>query len=203
MGLWYVLTWFPVSKRVIRDNTEWNRRTLQRPLWRDGEFIETQRPFASLRFGKSCNMAYGGCGFIAVYNAMLGVGRPLSTEEFLRMTEELQRKGAAWSGKYGVYPGAIRRYLMGESLSVRCVVGADSAALKRVEQGADVWIVTVFNGKRLREQLHTVCITKTPEGRFVPHNSYRAGEFAALEEAIRHVSRHGARALYTIAVQRH
>ena len=200
LWLWSVLAWFPVPEEAIRNNTAWNRKMLSESLWREGEFIETQQPFAALRFGKAYTMEYGGCGLIAVHNAMLEVGKPLSADGFLQMTEQLQRKGAAWFGKYGIHPAAIRRYLREQSFSTLHVVGANRKELERLERVADVWIATVFNGRRLKEQLHTVCITRTAEGRYVPHNAYRPGEFASLTEAISHISAHGATALYTIGV---
>lgn len=203
LWLWSVLTWFPVPEKAIRDNTAWNRKMLTESLWREGEFIEIQQPFAALRFGRAYTMEYGGCGLIAVHNAMLEVGKPLSADDCLQMTEQLQRKGAAWFGKYGIHPAAIRRYLKGRSFSTTHVIGASLKELERLEREADVWIATVFNGRRLKEQLHTVCITRTAEGRYVPHNAYQPGEFASLAEAISHISAHGATALYTIGICRH
>ena len=199
--LWYLLTWFPVPEKVIRDNTTWNREILQPPLWWEGEYIETQHQFTSVHFGKGYTLAYGGCGPIALCNAMLGIGKPLSVDGFLQMLEELQRRGATWFGKFGTHPAALWRYLQGQSLSTARVIGADRRRLEGLEQDADVWITVVFNGRKLRDQLHIVCITRTPEGRFVPHNAAGKAEYATLEESILHISAQGATPIYTIGVR--
>ena len=168
----------------------------------EGEYIESQHQFASVRFGKDCSLAYGGCGPIALCNAMLGIGKPLSADGFLQMLEELQRRGVAWFGKFGTHPTALRRYLQGQSLSVAHVTGSDRRGLERLEKDADVWVTVAFNGKRLRDQLHIVCITRTPAGRFVLHNAHGKDEYATLEESISHISAQGAVPIYTIGVWR-
>lgn len=201
LWLWSVLTWFPVPKKIIFANTAWNRDVLKPPLWQEGEYIETQRQFASVRFGKGYTLAYGGCGPIALYNAMLGLGKPLSVDGFLQMLEELQRRGATWFGKYGTHPTALRRYLQEQNFSTVHVIGADHEGFERLEQNVDVWVTVVFNGKKLSDQLHIVCITRTPEGRFTPHNAHQGGEYVTLEEAVSHISVQGATALYTIGAR--
>lgn len=161
---WSLLALFRVSGKKLWANREANREALRRgTFWRAGEYIENQAQWGEVRFGTSYNMAYGGCGVIAVYNAMKALGLPAATEDMEGLLEYFQRHGAALGGKYGVVPGAIFSFWKKRKLpdmAISRTMTVDAARLDRLGEAGMVFIVTACNGKKLRDWIHTVCITK-------------------------------------------
>lgn len=198
---WWVLTWFGLSEKDIKANNTGNRAVLKKEeLWPRGGYIERQSELGALRFGKSYTIAYGGCGLIALYNALVALGEQPTDEVWLKLADDLQRRGAAWGGKYGIYPGAIRCWLKNHDYAIqRLRVSEESFAQNEAEY--NVFIVTVLNGSGLRNWLHTVCITRQESG-FVVHNGPYGEAFPTLAEAVRNSSRKGATAIYAMGVGR-
>lgn len=198
---WSVLTWFRVPKRVIREIDATNKEVLQKEeLWQPGGFIERQSALGALRFGKSYTMAYGGCGLIALYNALVALGSGPSCDSFLGLTADLQRKGVAWGGKYGTHPTAILKWLKKNCYAVKRL-GISDADFAQNETEYNVFIVTVLNGPKLTHGMHTVCITKE-QGKFTLHNGPKPGPHATLLEAVSASSNQGARAIYAMGIRR-
>ena len=55
-------------------------------------------------------MKYSGCEIIAVYNAMLDLGRKSSLEDMAELITAFEERGAALKGEWGVAPHAITNY---------------------------------------------------------------------------------------------
>lgn len=198
---WSVLTWFAVPRRIVGEIAAENRAVLQKEeLWPQGGYIEQQAELEALRFGKSYTMAYGGCGLIALYNALVALGAQPSTEVFLELAADLQREGVAWGGKYGIHPKAIAGWLKKHDYTVK-YLGISDEELVENEKKYHVFIVTVLNGAKLRYGMHTVCITRSEAG-FEVHNGPAKGSFNTLLEAVRRSSRQGARAIYAMGVRK-
>lgn len=196
---WSVLAWFGLSKADIAANEAVNREVFKNEkLWPQGGYIERQSELGALRFGKSYTVAYGGCGLIALYNALLALGRDASDELFLEVAADLQRSGVAWFGKYGIHPSAIRHWLVRHGYLVkRLCISEESFAQN--EENYKVFIVTVLNGTGLQNWVHTVCITRVEAG-FVVHNGPFGEAFPTLQEAVHRSSRQGATAVYAMGV---
>lgn len=196
---WAVLAWFGLSKADVAANEAVNREVLKKgKLWPYGGYIERQSELGELRFGKSFTMAYGGCGLIALYNALLALGRDASDELFLEVAADLQRSGVAWFGKYGIHPSALRRWLKKHDYCVKRL-GVSEESFAQNEENYKVFIVTVLNGTGLQNWVHTVCITREEAG-FVVHNGPYGEAFSTLAEAIKNSSRQGATAIYAMGV---
>ena len=196
---WSVLSWFGVSKRVTQANHTVNKEVLIREkLWPQGGYIEKQSELEELRFGKAYTLAYGGCGLIALYNTLVALGEEPSNDIFLKLAEDLQRRGAAWGGKYGIHPTSIRRWFQKHGYKVQKIPVSEESFAKN-EADYKVFVVTVLNGAGLKNWVHTVCITKETAG-FVVHNGPYRESFATLFEAVKKSSRQGATAIYAMGV---
>lgn len=104
-----------------------------------------------------------------------------------------ERDGAVVNGEFGIAPMAINDYFSKEGYQVDMTTSTDAADINKVGENSDVVIATVYNNKaNILEEVHTVCITKTDDGKFVAHNTYNkngsiykpTNEKATLEEAI-------------------
>lgn len=198
---WSVLAWFGLSGSCIAANEAANREVLKKEkLWTQGGYIERQSELGALRFGKSYTMAYGGCGLIALYNALVALGENPSNDVFLELAADLQRRGVAWGGKYGIHPAFIRRWFVRHGYRVRRILVSEEFFAKN-EADYKVFVVTVLNGAGLKNWLHTVCITREEVG-FVVHNGFSGEAFATLQEAVYGSSRQGATAIYAMGVGR-
>jgi len=198
---WAVLAWFGASKSCVAANESVNREVLKKEkLWSPGGYIERQSELGALRFGKSFTMAYGGCGLIALYNALVALGQEPSYDDFLGLATDLQCRGVAWFGKYGIHPSALRRWLKKHDYSVKRL-GVTEESFAQNEENYKVFIVTVLNGTGLRNWVHTVCITRVEAG-FVVHNGPYEEAFCTLAEAIKNSSRQGATAIYAMGVSK-
>lgn len=205
---WSLLALFRVSGKRIRANSEANRELLRAGVfWKPGEYIENQAQWSGVRFGTKYDMAYGGCSVIAVYNALKSLGQPVTAEDMELLMEYFQRRGAALGGKYGIAPGAILRFL--KSRGIEAVeIRADGQAVF-----GTTFIATVRCGRRLRDWLHTVCITREGRDQYFIHNgyylaalpgggsAYRAnGSFDSLSGAVRCISPKGVVPVMVLAI---
>lgn len=190
LWLWQVLTLFPVKAGRIRQNTEANARilggagaagtpeagntggTVDVLGGPEGGYIEDQPRLGGLLFGSKYDFAYGGCSVIAVYNAMVSLGEQVSKQTLLTITEELQRRGVALGGKFGVAPLSLKRYLRRKGYAVRSLAGTNVAAINALGDESDTILAVVRNGRRLRDQLHAINIEKRGDGYIIHNNSY-------------------------------
>jgi len=196
---WSVLAWFGVSKRLTQANHTVNKEVLTKEKpWSQGGYIEKQSELGALKFGKAYTMAYGGCGLIALFNTLVALGEKPSNEVFLKLSEDLQRRGAAWGGKYGIHPASIRRWFRKNGYRVRRIPVSEESFAQN-EANYEVFVVTVLNGAGLKNWVHTVCITKEGAG-FVVHNGPYSEAFSTLSEAVKKSSRQGATAIYAMGV---
>ncbi len=197
---WSVLAWFGVNKRTVEASYTANKEILAKEkLWPQGGYIERQPELGALRFGKAYTMAYGGCGLIALYNTLVALGEKPSNDVFLELAADLQRRGAAWGGKYGIHPASIRRWLARHGYGVRRIPVSEEFFAKS-EADYKVFVVTVLNGAGLKNWLHTVCITREEAG-FVVHNASYSDAFSTLAEAVHKSSRQGATPIYAMGVR--
>lgn len=175
-------------------------------------YIENQSEWGSICFGvgKRQSMAYAGCEILAAYNARKVLGAAVSRQDMAELICSFERRGAALFGKFGVAPTAIAAYFRENGFSVETADGADEPALEAFGRKYTAVIATAFNDKNdITKQIHTVCITKTPQGDYVLHNAYYRDEkgryresvpYQTLREAVGHISRREPKLIYLIGV---
>lgn len=144
-----------------------------------GKYIENQPEWTAVRFGKgkNNNIAYSGCGIIAVYNTVAfleGWKEPVPSymAELIRYYES---RGAVFGGRFGISPKFIKTYLADRGYAVEFVACTSQNEVERINligEKYPVAIVTFFNDREdITKQMHTVCITKE-NGIFWAHNAF-------------------------------
>ena len=167
-----------ISDKVIEENAIANKAELMNAGYipRRGECIENQALWGKVQFGNSpnSNMSYSGCEIIATYNALSALGEPTSADTMVSLISGYERDGAALNGEFGVAPRAIADYFIKEGYSVDMTVSTDAATINKLGENSNVVIATVYNNQNdITQMVHTVCITKTDEGKYVVHNAYK------------------------------
>lgn len=202
-----------VSSKARKKNREINSRALaEGNVFKAGHFIENQNDWGDIQFGsgKHHNMRYSGCEVIAVYNALLDLGKELSPGDMAELIGAFEEKGAALKGEFGVTPHAIRDYLKNSGYDVAATSSNDESSICELEKKGHTFIATVYNNKEnIMEEIHTVCITKNA-GIYAVHNDYtrdgknpagyrERGGYATLQEAIDSIGR-ASKSIYVIGI---
>jgi len=145
-------------------------------------YIENQNDWANVFFGKT-TMAFAGCEVLAVYNALLALGKDGGSDLIARLISDFERKGAAFQGWIGTSPLAIKKYLNKLGIQTRLVWDEDKLS------DSSVAIATIYNDRKdLYSQIHTIAFTKERDG-YVAHNAMNGStESKSLKEAISVVS---------------
>ena len=165
-------------------------------------YIENQSQWGSIKYGwhKRSNMAYSGCGVIAVWNTFVYFDRFTrvgAAAALSNIISDFERIGTVFGGAFGTsvipsyfyikkyFPKAGITFLHGEKYT------------DGYGDRYDAFIVTTFNdAKNPAKGLHTVCITKDKRG-FSVHNAYkrmRGGQYIVtvpyktLSQAIGHIN---------------
>lgn len=177
-------------------------------------YIENQSEWGNIRFGvgRHLSMRYAGCEIIATYNAEKALGGSVSKQYMAELIGAYEARGAALWGAFGVTPTAIAAYFKKTGFEVRTADGADEAAVEEIAKNHKVMIATAYNDKNdITAQIHTVCITKNRNGKFVLHNAYRRDErgqyceslpFETLQEAVSHISQRESKLIDLIGIRR-
>lgn len=176
-------------------------------------YIENQSEWENIRFGvgRRLSMSYAGCEIIATYNARKELGGSVSKQYMAELIGAYEARGAALWGAFGVTPTAIAAYFRKNGFDVQTADGADEAAVEEIAKNHNVMIATAYNDKNdITQQIHTVCITKNRDGKFVLHNAYRQDErgqyreslpYETLQEAAAHISRRESKLIYLIGIR--
>lgn len=110
-------------------------------------------PVKDMRYGVS-NIAHGGCGVIAVYNALLLLGNPHRFHDVIAWGDQ---KAAAAFGLLGTLPWKAKHLFQRLGYTVTAVT--DEALFDRHARDADVCLFTFWNQKgSIRQGMHTVCL---------------------------------------------
>ena len=169
------------SKAKVEENCIQNRSILEeqenvtekKAFFRPSVFIENQRKWDKVCFGRGYTMAYGGCEIIAAYNALLSLGKELSGSELAELIGRFERKGAVWGGMWGVTPQSLKPYFKKMGYEVKKTWSRREKPINRMGEESDTLIVTFYNnGDDVFDGIHTVNISKDAEGKFHVHNDY-------------------------------
>lgn len=212
------LALFGVPRFIRRNHLRENCIRLEQAGWdfwhEKDALIENQSEWESIRFGvgrRQC-MAYAGCEIIATYNARKALGEQVSKKFMAELIGAYEARGAALWGAFGTAPSMIAAYFKQNGFTVETAEGTDERAAAEIARNHDVMIVTAYNDKNdITAQIHTICITKNREGKFVLHNAYCRDEkgrfcesrpYDTLQDAVAHLSRREPKLIYLIGVRR-
>ncbi len=157
-----------ISKKRRQKNSGTNEEVLKKESYtaKDG-FIENQHAMKALMFGRT-DMAYAGCEIIAVYNALLSLGRKKDLTELISTFE---KRGSVFGGRFGTSPYALYRYLSKTPENV--CFSFKRKDFERIAQESRILIITYYNdAKDIMQQIHTICVTKNEKDEMEPHNAY-------------------------------
>ena len=143
----------------------------------EGGFINDQSSLYEIPYGKG-NMADNGCGPIALYNAILFLcNTDASKDKFLEIISYLEKTGAAFKGKLGTAPQAIRKFLIKNGFATKTFFSKNSVRLDKFSEQFDAFISIIFNdSKHISKGLHFIFIKKNTDGSFTAHNPLMNGE---------------------------
>lgn len=211
-----VLSIFGVPGFIRERHYRENRIRLEGPhrsFCNEGDFyIENQSQWGNIRFGvgRRCSMAYAGCEIIAVYNAWKALGGPASGEYMAELIRTFEARGAALMGTFGTAPTAIADYFRKNGFCVETTDGTNEEEVDRIGRRYAVLTATAYNNKNdITGQIHTVCITRNRDGKYVLHNAYLRDEkgryresvlYKTLQEAVAHISGREPRLIYLIGI---
>ncbi len=104
-------------------------------------------------------MSYNGCEIIAVCNLRRLLGIPVPLSEIAR---EIYPYGNAFSGLFGTWPSALRRYFRENSIQVRELT--DYAKFRDEFASRKYAVISFWNAHHIFKGLHTVAIENTADG---------------------------------------
>ena len=136
-------------------------------------YIENQEMWGLVRFGahKKSNMAYSGCEIIATYNALISLGN--RSYRITDLIKHYEKSGAALRGGFGIAPSAPARFFEKKGYKVRKTFSREKEKIDSFgEQNATFLVTFYWDKEDASKQLHTVNISKSPEG-FIVHNAYQ------------------------------
>lgn len=216
LAVYRLLAVFSVPRFVRRNHLRENRIRLEQTNWdfwrTPDSYIENQSEWKKIRFGvgRHLSMSYAGCEIIATYNAKKALGMTASKKVMAEMIDAYEARGTALWGLFGVAPTVIAAYFKKNGFAVETVDGADTKTVKEIARRNKVMIATAYNDKNdIMAQIHTVCITKNREGKFVLHNAYHRNDkgrfcesrpYDTLQEAVRHLSGREPKLIYLIGI---
>ena len=187
---------FHIAWGVSKKNINKNRIATDRLLGSFGEgkrpdpdgigLLEKQNSYGDIAYGRS-DMAYAGCEIIAVYNALLSLGRRADLQELIR---DFEQDGMVLSGRFGTAPLAIRDHLVRRGMKVRTTL--DPEEYDELAADSDVSILTLYNDSRsIFQKIHTICITHGDRG-YTAHNTYGdgmlIGPYPSISELVSHIN---------------
>lgn len=175
-------------------------------------YIENQAEWKKIQFGvgRHHSMSYAGCEIIAAYNAKKALDSPMSKQYMAELIRTFETRGAALWGAFGTTPTAVAAYFRKNGFSVETAYGEDGLAVDSIGRRHGVITATVYNDKNdITAQIHTVCITRNQDGKYVLHNAYRRDKngcytesvpYETLQEAVAHISGGEPKLIYLIGI---
>jgi hypothetical protein len=181
-------------------------------VYKEGDFIENQDEWGNIQYGKDTNypgvdsfanqssMRNSGCEVIAVANALHNMGYDLSEAEMAQLISDFEKDGIVMNGVIGTSPMALYDYMVEHGYNADYTTSTSPTDINNFGNNYDTFIVTGYNNQNdVTQAVHTVCITKNPDGSFTVHNGYNqtngtwgeAGPFSSLDEAVGHIVQNG------------
>ncbi|SDB02275.1 ABC transporter ATP-binding protein [Butyrivibrio sp. INlla16] len=198
LALFSIIAFFsgPVKKRIrelhFRENSRLFSEHAERFLKNTGH-IENQSEWTGVLFGthKKSDMSYSGCEIIATYNALRSLGDKSDTIPYL--IRYFEQKGIALKGGFGITPSAPCKFFRSRGFEVKKLTTRKKEDINSFGERYRTFIVTFYwNVNNIKDQLHTVNISKEADGFYIHNNYFRAkgggysrqGAYSSLAEAI-------------------
>ena len=189
-----MFSFIPVAKRIRDEHNNrnipaWNKSRLRFP---HDKSIEHQPALSDFAYGIKYNADYNSCEVIALYNALISMGLQC---DFPDLIENFERKGITCFGAFGTSPYALIKYIKDlgfstESYSYKkwqhiCSSSTENALYNNFVNYYDAFIYMSYNNAhKIRDMIHTMCVTKEGE-HFQTHNDYEGAKcYATLKDAI-------------------
>nr|WP_292166202.1 hypothetical protein [Butyrivibrio sp.] len=164
-----------ISQSTIDEHRKDNLEVIDK-VYVSGEYIENQGSWGAIKYG-DYNMAYNGCGIIAMINAYHSLGVDLSYEEAVELIAEFEYYGCVYNGALGTSAMAIADYYRESTeYEVMCTTSIDSNEIKTIGDNCDTFIVVVYNeGSSVYSRMHYVNIEKREDENgnitYIVHNA--------------------------------
>ena len=184
-----------ISKRRIEKNNRDNATMVYKHL--PNGYIEDQANWSDVKFGVK-SMAYSGCEIFAAYNAIYALEGKPDKATLLFAISDFEEHGAMMQGRLGVAPRSLIAYLRKHGYATKMTMRSRPENIRAMDEAGEVFVLTGFNEKRkLSKMIHTVCITKNEDGKYVAHNNYYRNAtgkyseqvFDSLEDVVYHRSK--------------
>ncbi len=171
-----------ITRRLLRSHFAYNEKALvEAPFFRRVSrhfYIENQAEWKSIKYGwhPRSNMAYSGCGVIAVWNLLVyynRVPRVGTAAALSNLIGDFERCATVMGGALGTSAFPMFFYVKSIFKKARFSFWKPESSMNRFGESFDAFIVTTMNdAKNITRGLHIVCITKDSRGYSV-HNSYK------------------------------
>ena len=190
-----LLSFAPISKNIRTDHLEHNSNAWNsyKKMYPADKYIEHQTALSELYYGRKYTADYNSCEVIAVYNALIALGKKY---DFPLLLESFEKKGISFYGAFGTSPYAIIKYLLALGYSIElcnynkwrkmCLDDTYSKdSYEKFSNRNETFIYMSYNNDRsLRDMIHTMCITKDGK-HFQTHNDYEGSKcYPSLKAAV-------------------
>ena len=150
-----------------------------------GHYIENQAEWEEIRYGSS-TMAFSGCEIMAVYNALLALGKDMMLQDMVELISAFERTGAVRRGEWGSSYYAVYNYFVEHGFATAFTCSRNMKRINEIGERYDTVVLTAYkNQYDIRSMIHTISVTKDENGHYTMHNAYkrnRAGKYAAYGE---------------------
>jgi len=159
-------------------------------------FINRQSNLSDIPYGKT-NMSFGGCGPIAIYNALISLDIVPDMNEIITY---LEKYGIALGGKLGTSPFAVSRYIKSKMINYSVCRSVNPNKLNLFAKDYQTFITVIMNNsKSISNGLHFICTVKDESGNFITHNPLHTSD--SLYGALSMCSSHKIKNIYTLGIR--
>ena len=204
-------------------NAEVIRKNHAVRIRKNNGFIEDQHRYEDVSLGLT-DMAYAGCEIIALYNVLAdwrthgNSGKRQSPDTTMPGWEEnlsshlaslirdFEKDGILLSGRFGTSPRALCDYIrqMGLEADLFRLDKKQSRDLDFSSFPADSYLLYYYNNaNNIMDQIHTICITRNPEGQYTGHNirgDRARGPYSSIRQMLSDANQDNAKGIALITI---
>lgn len=163
----------------------------------DHLYINQQADLSHIPYGKT-DMSFGGCGPIALYNALLSLNDAKKLNDILNY---LEKNGVAFGAKLGTSPYTLKKYLENNGISTAVCRSKNKIKLNDFAKEHNTFITLIFNdAKSISKGLHFICTVKNDDGTYTTHNPLRTAD--TFYDALSQCSSFKIKNLYTLGMNK-
>lgn len=145
-------------------------------VYNSGEYIENQSMWSEVGYAYS-DMAYSGCGIIAIINALHSLGINFTNDQVAELIFLFEEYGNVAGAKLGTSPMAIVDYFENyTNFDVKYTTSTKAEDIQKIAKDCDTFIVEIYNdGDDITDGMHYVNIEKKEyengEVKYIVHNA--------------------------------